>query len=109
MLGGRNVKAVVYARVVGWDQTEALRAQVAAGTAKARELGAETVEVLQDTFGGASLERPAMSRLRDMVRSGDVNLVVAAGPGELSPDAHDLSALESEFQEHHVTLAFVAS
>jgi len=79
------MKAVVYARVTGWDQTQELKAQVTAGTAMAHALGSQDVQVLQDTFGGASLERPAMSRLRDMVRSREVDLVVVSGPNELSP------------------------
>lgn len=103
------MKAVVYALVSGWGQAEALQMQATAGTARARELGADDVEVLEDSFGAASLERPAMSRLRDMVRSGEVDLVVASGPDQLSRDMHDLSTLRREFEEHHVTLAFLTS
>lgn len=99
----------MYARVSGWDQTEALEAQVTAGTAKAHSLGSDDVQLLRDSFGGASLERPGMSRLRDMVRSGEVELVIASGPEQLSPNAGDLSILEKELEEHHVKLEFVAN
>ena len=102
------MKAVVYAFVSGWGQAEALQRQGAAGTLRARELGADDVQVLEDSFGAASLERPAMSRLRDMVRSGEVDLVVASGADALSRDAHDLSTLKRELEEHHVTLALLA-
>jgi site-specific DNA recombinase len=56
---------------------------------------------------GATLERPALSELRDLVKLGQVDAVIVYDPDRLSRNFAHLMVLASEFDKAAVELAFV--
>src|SRR5579875_1366259 len=108
--GRRAMHGAIYTRVSTLDQAEeglSLDTQREAGEALARELGASSVEVLEDAFTGTSLDRPAMNRLRDMVRARQVDLIVVYDPDRCSRDLSDLLIVTREIERAGVRLEFV--
>jgi site-specific DNA recombinase len=106
--GHRMGKAVLYARVSTEEQAkrgyslaqqlEALREYVA------RE-GCEVLEEVVDAGqSGASLERPGMDRVRDLVAAGDVSVVLAQDRDRLAREPAYHYLLRREFEEHGCTL-----
>jgi site-specific DNA recombinase len=106
--GHRMGKAVLYARVSTEEQAkrgyslaqqlEALREYVA------RE-GYEVLEEVVDAGqSGASLERPGMDRVRDLVAAGDVSVVLAQDRDRLAREPAYHYLLRREFEEHGCTL-----
>ena len=101
-------KAILYARVSTDEQArsgyslaqqmEALREYVA------RE-GYEVLEEVTDPGqSGASLERPGMGRVRDLVAAGDVSVVLAQDRDRLSREPAYHYLLKKEFEEHGCSL-----
>ncbi len=97
-------KAILYARVSTDEQAksgyslaqqlDALRAYTARG-------GYEVLEEVQDPGqSGASLERPGMDRVRDLVAAGDVAVVLAQDRDRLAREPAYLYLLREEFAEH---------
>jgi site-specific DNA recombinase len=97
-------RAILYARVStdeqarsGYSlaqQTEALRAYAA------RE-GYEVLEEVQDAGqSGASLERPGMDRVRDLVGAGGVSVVLAQDRDRFAREPAYHYLLRREFEEH---------
>jgi len=102
--------AIVYTRVSTLDQAQeglSLETQREAAERRARDLGAETVTVLEDAYTGTSLDRPAMNRLRDRVADGGVDLVVVYDPDRFSRDLTDLLIVTREFEARGVKIEFV--
>lgn len=73
--------AIVYARVSTREQAEqgySLRQQIEACRAWCEAEGYEVAEEVEDAgYSGASLERPGIDRVRDLVAAGGVSVVVA--------------------------------
>ncbi len=104
------MRTVVYARVSTLDQaTEgvSLETQIDACRRKAVEMGASSIQVLEDAYTGTSLARPAMERLRDQVANGDVDVVVVYDPDRFSRDLADLLIVSKEFERAGVRLEYV--
>ena len=78
---GPKKKAVLYARVSTDEQARtgySLAQQIEALRAYAVREGYEVLEEVTDPGqSGASLERPGMDRLRDLVAAGDISVVLA--------------------------------
>ena len=74
-------QAILYARVSSAEQTRSgysLAQQIEALRAYAAREGYQVLEEVQDAGqSGASLERPGMDRVRDLVASGGVSVVLA--------------------------------
>jgi site-specific DNA recombinase len=102
---GREVKrAVLYARVSTKEQAkkgyslaqqlEALRGHAA------REGFAVVEEVMDPGQSGASLERPGMDRVRDLVAAGGVDVVLAQDKDRFAREPAYHYLLKREFAEH---------
>src|SRR5215217_7622490 len=63
--------------------------------------GYEVVEELVDPgYSGASLERPGLDRVRDLVAAGDVSLVLAQDRDRFAREPAYHYLLRREFEEH---------
>ncbi len=74
------VRAILYARVSTDDQVKmySLKQQLEALREYCRSNGIEvTEEIVDEGVSGAYLERPGLDRIRDLVESGGVDLVLA--------------------------------
>jgi site-specific DNA recombinase len=101
---------VVYARVSTDAQIEAgLVSQLAElrRYAKEKYAGEESVEVVDDGYSGADVERPGLEKLRALVRERRVRVVLACDPDRLSRDAAHLLLLMKEIEKGGATLDFV--
>ena len=100
----------LYARVSGDAQVEAgLPSQLAASRRYIREKYADepVIELIDDGYTGATMERPKFDELRGLMRAGGVSVVVAYDPDRLSRDAADLAGMIKEFDRYRVMLDFV--
>jgi len=110
--GGLQVRAALYARVSTEEQAE--RYGLASQVTELRELatrkGYEIVaELSDDGVSGATLDRPALTRLRDQVRAGAYQAVLAHAPDRLSRNlAHQLLLLE-EFKKADCAVVFLTT
>lgn len=103
--------AVVYARVSTEDQARhgySLPDQIAQCRAKAKELGATTIiDCVDEGISGGILERPGLSRARQLIRDGGVSLVVCYDPDRLARKlAHQLLVTD-EIEKSGCKLVFV--
>lgn len=109
--GWLQVLAAVYARVSTEEQAQrgySLQGQIEACRQKAAELGASAIdEFIDDGVSGATLERPAMNRLREGVREKRYGVVVALDPDRLSRNLIDLLLLTDEIQRAGSRVVFV--
>ena len=99
--------AVLYARVSTRGQAEegySLRQQAEALRAWAKIEGYEVLEEVEDAASGASLERPGLDRVRDLVAAGGVSVVVAQDRDRFSREPAYTYLLRREFEEHGTRL-----
>lgn len=103
------MNALVYARVSTVAQADgfSLDSQIDMCCQRARELGADTVRILQDTHTGMELDRPAMEELRQHVSRRDVDVIVAYDPDRFSRDLTDLLVVAREIDAAGIELHFV--
>jgi site-specific DNA recombinase len=88
------------------SQIEALKRRcLERGWTRVNDVGKEAF--VDDGYSGSELDRPALNRLREMVREGEVDVVLAYDPDRLSRNLADLLLLESEFTKHGVKLDFI--
>jgi site-specific DNA recombinase len=101
-------RAVLYARVSTDEQARSgysLAQQIEALRAYALREGYEVLEEVQDPgLSGASLERPGMDRVRDLVAGGGVSVVLAQDRDRFAREPAYLFYLREEFAEHQTTL-----
>ncbi len=101
-------RAVLYARVSTEEQARSgysLAQQLEALKDYAAREGYEVLEEVQDPGqSGASLERPGMDRVRDLVAAGGVSVVLAQDRDRLSREPAYAYLLRREFEEHGTTL-----
>jgi len=106
------VRAVLYARASTEDQAEryGLASQITVLREFSRRKGYEIVaEFSDDGVSGATLDRPALTRLRDNVRAGGYQAVLAHAPDRLSRNlAHQLLLLE-EFKKADCSVEFLTT
>jgi site-specific DNA recombinase len=97
-------RAILYARVSTDEQARSgysLAQQIDALRAYAAQEGYEALEEIQDAGqSGASLERPGMDRVRDLVAAGGVSVVLAQDRDRFSREPAYTYLLRREFQEH---------
>src|ERR671919_1191198 len=101
-------KAVLYARVSTEEQARSgysLAQQLEALRDYAAREGYEVLEEVEDPGqSGASLERPGMDRVRDLVAGGGVSVVLAQDRDRFSREPAYLFYLREEFAEHNTLL-----
>src|SRR5215212_2348648 len=97
-------RAILYARVSTDEQARSgysLAQQIEALRAYADREGYEVLEEVQDPGqSGASLERPGMDRVRDLVAAGGVSVVLAQDRDRFSREPAYTYLLRREFEEH---------
>jgi site-specific DNA recombinase len=97
-------RAVLYARVSTDEQAKSgfsLAQQMEALRAYAGQEGYEVLEEVSDPGqSGASLERPGMDRVRDLVATGDVLVVLAQDRDRFAREPAYHYLLRREFEEH---------
>ncbi len=101
-------QAVLYARVSTDEQARSgysLAQQMEALRAYAVREGYEILEEVADPGqSGASLERPGMDRVRDLVAAGEVSVVLAQDRDRFAREPAYLYLLKQEFAEHGTKL-----
>ena len=97
-------KAILYARVSTDEQARSgysLAQQMEALKAYAAQEGYEVLEEVEDRGqSGASLERPGMDQVRDLVAGGGVSVVLAQDRDRFAREPAYHYLLRREFQEH---------
>ncbi len=97
-------RAILYARVSTDEQARSgysLAQQIEALREYAASEGYEVLEEVQDPGqSGASLERPGMDRVRDLVATGGVSVVPAQDRDRLAREPAYHYLLRREFEEH---------
>jgi site-specific DNA recombinase len=101
-------RAILYARVSTDEQARSgysLAQQIEALRDYAAREGYEVLEEVSDPGqSGASLERPGMDRVRDVVAGGGVYVVLAQDRDRFAREPAYLFYLREEFAEHQTTL-----
>src|SRR4051795_10935276 len=101
-------KAILYARVSTDEQARSgysLAQQMEALREYAARERDEVLEEIQDPGqSGASLERPGMDRVRDLVAAGDVSVVLAQDRDRFAREPAYLYLLKKEFEEYSTKL-----
>ncbi len=100
---GRNVRAVLYARVSTDEQANkgySLAQQKQALRDYAHSNGYEILAEIEDQISGAYLERPGLDRVRDLVRDGGVSIVLAQDRDRLSREPAYFYLLKQELKQH---------
>src|SRR5215204_4036246 len=102
-------RAILYARVSTDEQARSgysLAQQLEALREHAAREGYEVIEEVQDPGqSGASLERPGMDRVRDLVAAGGVSVVLAQDRDRFAREPAYHYLLKREFGEHGTSLA----
>ena len=102
--GHRPKRAILYARVSTDEQARSgysLAQQMEALRAFADGEGYEVLEEVSDAgYSGASLERPGMDRVRDLVAAGGVSVVLAQDRDRFAREPAYHYLLRREFEEH---------
>ncbi|MGF1470291.1 MAG: recombinase family protein [Rubrobacteraceae bacterium] len=103
-----SLRAILYARVSTDEQARSgfsLAQQLDALRAYAAREGFEVLEEVQDPGqSGASLERPGMDRVRDLVAGGGTAVVLAQDRDRFAREPAYLYLLREEFAEHGTKL-----
>jgi site-specific DNA recombinase len=106
--GHRPKRAILYARVSTDEQARSgysLAQQLEALREYAASEGYEVLEEVVDSGqSGASLERPSMDRVRDLVAGGGVYVVLAQDRDRFAREPAYLFYLQEEFAEHGTAL-----
>ncbi len=101
-------KAILYARVSTDEQARSgysLAQQMEALRAHAEREGLEVLEeVTEAGYSGASLERPGMDRVRELVAAGGVSVVLAQDLDRISREPWHYEYLRSLFEDHRTEL-----
>jgi site-specific DNA recombinase len=105
---GDGRRAILYARVSKRSQAEdgySLAQQVEDLRAWCERGGYEVREEVTDAgYSGASLERPGLDRVRDLVATGGVAVVVAQDADRITRDPVHRGFLDDEFERHGTRL-----
>src|ERR671917_1796109 len=110
LLRSTQMRAIVYARVSTDAQERdgtSLDTQERACLQFAREQGWRVVEAIRDAASGFSLDRPGIETLRQLLRTGTVDVVVAYAVDRLSRNQNQIGVLFDEIQQAGARLEFV--
>ena len=107
-----SIRAAIYARVSGEQQAAAhtIESQLAALSERAQADGLPVPperQFLDDGYSGATLVRPAMDRLRDLVALGDVDRIYVHSPDRLARNYAYQVLLIDEWRRAGVDLIFL--
>ena len=95
---------IIYARVSTLEQARSgfsLAQQIEALRAYAAQEGYEVLEVVEDRGeSGATLERPGLDHVRDLVAAGGVSVVLAQDRDRIAREPAYHYLLKREFEEH---------
>lgn len=105
------MRAIIYSRVSTPDQEKegtSLKTQQEHCRAYAEEHGYTVIAAYQNVYSGAKYrERPGLSKLREQVRAGDADVVIAYALDRLSRQQSHLAIIAEEIEDHDAQLAFV--
>ncbi|MDI6709715.1 MAG: recombinase family protein [Thermoanaerobacterales bacterium] len=105
------MRAAIYVRVSSEEQAKcgySLDYQAAACEERARRLGATEVAVYRDEgVSGAVLARPGLTRLRETLRQGGVDLIVVLDPDRFARNVVHQLLITEEIERSGATLEFV--
>ena len=104
------VRALVYSRVSTDAQERdgtSLDSRERASVEYAQENGCHVVECIRDTASGFTLERPGIERLRQLLRQGAADIVVAYAVDRLSRNQNHIGVLFDEVEQAGAKLEFV--
>jgi site-specific DNA recombinase len=109
------MRVATYARVSTEKQAEkyGLPSQIEAMKERYQEEGGTPVldgdkdDFIDDGYSGAELDRPALNRLRQAVKEGRVDVVMAYDPDRLSRKLYHQMILAEEFEKQGVKLEFI--
>ena len=106
----RQLKAIIYSRVSTDAQERdgtSLDSQETACVEYARVNGWHVVDCARDTASGYSLERPGMERVRQSLRHGTADVVVAYAVDRLSRNQNQIGVLFDDVEQAGARLEFV--
>ncbi len=107
------MKAVLYARVSSSSQEkdQTIQSQLEALRKYAKEKGYEIIdEYIDEGYSGATLERPGLDKLRDIIHSGEIDTALFHSPDRLARKAvyqgivleeMDKAGIRAEFMNQH--------
>ena len=100
------LRAILYLRVSTEEQGKgySLAQQLEALQEYCKVNSIEVVKVYEDRASGASLDRPGLDALRDVVSAGGVDLVLVQDRDRLSREPAHVYLMKEEFQGHGTTL-----
>ncbi len=104
------LRAVIYSRVSTDAQEKdgsSLDTQERAGIEYAQTVGRRVVRCIRDTASGFTLDRPGIQEVRQMVRAGLVDVVIAYAVDRLSRNQNQVGVLFDEVEQAGVDLEFV--
>jgi len=106
------MKAAIYCRVSTNAQERdgtSLDTQLEACLAKARDLGCQAPQslVFTEVFSGLTRERPRLNALRQTIRDGQVDVLIAYALDRLSRDPVDFIIIQEELEKADVELVLV--
>lgn len=105
------MRAAIYIRVSSEEQAQhgySLPEQEEAGRKKATELGANSVLVFKDDgYSGKDLDSPGLSALREVVRAGQVDVVICRDLDRFARKLSRQLLLTEEFERAGVRLEFL--
>ena len=104
------MRAIVYSRVSTDAQERdgtSLETQERAGVEFVQAAGWSLLECVRDTASGYSLDRPGLERVRRLVRSGGVDVLVSYAVDRLSRNQIKLAVLVDEVEQADAHLEFV--
>jgi site-specific DNA recombinase len=98
--------AIIYCRVSTLEQADgtSLESQLAACRKYADQHDYKVLEMFQESKSGASLNRPMMDRVRELVRAGGVDAVIFYALDRLSRDETDTLILAREWRSRGVEM-----
>lgn len=101
-------RAVIYARVSSDDQADnySIESQIVACRKYAEEKGFSVVAVLQDVMSGARLDRPSLTKIRELVAKQHVDILIAYCSDRLSRVVAHSLLLRDEFKAAGVAVHF---
>jgi site-specific DNA recombinase len=106
------MRRILYGRVSLEEQAEqfGLASQLRALQDYAKAKGYDGVEEMVDEgYLGSDLDRPALAQIRDLVKAGEVEAVIAHDPDRLSRKLAHFALLQDEFSRAGVRLEFVTT